>query len=90
MRLDLFLKMSHLCPRRAVAQKLCEAGLVSVNGKPVKPAHAVKPGDLITLQSRERIQTLRIRALPAGHQLSKKDTSSLYDKLSEELREARD
>src|SRR6266700_357993 len=29
MRLDLFLKASRLSPRRTVAQKLCDAGLVS-------------------------------------------------------------
>jgi ribosomal 50S subunit-recycling heat shock protein len=37
MRLDLFLKASRICPRRTIAQKLCDAGLVLLNGAPAKP-----------------------------------------------------
>ena len=45
MRLDLFLKASRLSPGRTLAQKLCDAGLVSINHQPAKSAHAVKSGD---------------------------------------------
>ena len=64
MRLDLFLKASRLCPRRPIAQKLCDAGLVSINGKPAKSAHSVKPGDEITMRIRSRLLTVRVNDLP--------------------------
>jgi ribosomal 50S subunit-recycling heat shock protein len=83
MRLDLFLKASRLCQRRAVAQKLCDAGLVLLNDKPAKPAHTVKPGDEITIRRRERVTRIRVLSLPASRQTSRKDANALYEILSE-------
>ena len=84
MRLDLFLKATRLCPRRTVAQKLCDAGLVSINGMPAKSAHSVKPGDEITIKRRDRISVLKVLDLPAQRQTSKKDAGSLFELLSEQ------
>ncbi len=84
MRLDLFLKNSKLCTRRAVAQRLCDAGLVLVNESPAKSAHSVKPGDLVTLQRRDGKKKVRILSLPLGRQVSRKEAASLYETLSEE------
>jgi ribosome-associated heat shock protein Hsp15 len=83
MRLDLFLKATRLSPRRTVAQKLCDAGLVSINGNPAKSAHAVKPGDEITIKRRDRISTIRVVSLPEQRQTSKKDSSALFELVSE-------
>jgi ribosomal 50S subunit-recycling heat shock protein len=47
MRIDLFLKASRLCLRRSVAQELCDAGAVEVNGAPAKSSRAVRVGDEI-------------------------------------------
>jgi ribosomal 50S subunit-recycling heat shock protein len=79
MRLDLFLKASRLCPRRTVAQELCEAGAVSVNGGQAKPARIVRIGDEITLRRRNRLLTVRVLALPATRQTSRSESSSLYE-----------
>jgi ribosomal 50S subunit-recycling heat shock protein len=79
MRLDLFLKGSRLCLRRTVAQKMCEAGLVLVNGGVAKSASTVKPGDELSMRRRERVTRMRILALPATRQISKSDASSLYE-----------
>ena len=49
MRLDKFLKVSRLIKRRTVANEACDAGRVSVNGKPAKASVQVKPGDVIEL-----------------------------------------
>jgi ribosomal 50S subunit-recycling heat shock protein len=84
MRLDLFLKASRLCQRRTVAQKLCDAGLVFINAKPAKSAHAVKPGDEITIRRRDRVSTLKVLSLPAARQTSRKDASDLVELMSEE------
>ena len=48
MRLDKFLKVSRLIKRRTVANEACDAGRVSVNGKPAKASANVKQGDIIS------------------------------------------
>ena len=83
MRVDLFLKISRLCPRRSIAQKLCDAGLVSVNGKITKSAHPVKPNDEIIIHRRRKITTVRVLSLPDGKQASRHDASNLYEIVSE-------
>jgi ribosome-associated heat shock protein Hsp15 len=84
MRLDLFLKASHLCPRRTIAQKLCDAGLVAINGTAAKSAHSVKPGDELTLRRRDRVVRIRVRGLPSTRQTSREQARALYDSLSDE------
>ncbi len=49
MRLDKFLKVSRLIKRRTVANEACDAGRVSVNGKPAKASVQVKVGDIIEI-----------------------------------------
>ena len=85
MRLDLFLKVSRICPRRTVAQKLCDAGLVSLNGARAKPAHPVKSGDEIVLRRRDKVSKLRVLSVPESNQISKQHAHELYEQLSEEL-----
>jgi ribosomal 50S subunit-recycling heat shock protein len=82
MRLDLFLKASRLCSRRTIAQRICEAGRVSVNGSVAKSSQAVKPGDEITLTGRDKIMTARVLAIPNTRQTSRKDATSLYEIMS--------
>ena len=84
MRLDLFLKASRICPRRTVAQKLCDAGLISLNGVPAKSAHPVKLGDEITIRRRDQISTLKVLAVPTERQTSKKDAAHLYEIVDEQ------
>ena len=84
MRLDLFLKASRLCPRRPIAQKLCDAGLVSINHQPAKSAHSVKPGDEITMRIRSRLLTVRVHDLPIARSVSKTEATSLYQVIKDE------
>ena len=49
MRLDKYLKVSRLIKRRTVANEACDAGRVSVNGKPAKASVAVKVGDIVEI-----------------------------------------
>ena len=85
MRLDLFLKASRICPRRTLAQKLCDAGHVSVNGVPAKPAHSIKPGDEITVSRRDKVSRLKVLSVPEQRQTSKDDARSLYAVLEERV-----
>ena len=83
MRLDLFLKASRLCSRRTIAQKICEAGRVSINGSPAKSSHPVKPGDEIVIRNRDKLSTFQILAVPSSRQTSRNDAHTLYEVLSE-------
>ena len=49
MRLDKYLKVSRLIKRRTVANEACDAGRVSVNGKPAKASVEVKVGDIVEI-----------------------------------------
>ena len=84
MRLDLFLKVSRLCPRRPIAQKLCDAGIVSVNCRPAKSAHIVKAGDEISIQYRNRLLVFRIAAIPSKRSISKSESATLYQIIKDE------
>lgn len=64
MRLDLFLKLSRLVPRRTVAQQMCEAGAVRLNQAPAKSAREVRVGDEIAIRQRGRITTVRVVEVP--------------------------
>ena len=88
MRLDVFLKASRICSRRTVAQRICEAGRVSVNGNVAKSSHTVKAGDEVVMTRRDKITTVRVLSLPSTRQTSRKEATSLYTVLSEELLEA--
>ena len=87
MRLDLFLKASRLCPRRTVAQKICEAERVEVNGNPAKSSHAVKAGDEILIRSHSKLKKVRVLTVPTGRQTSRKEARTLVEVLSEEVLE---
>jgi ribosomal 50S subunit-recycling heat shock protein len=84
LRLDLFLKASRLVLRRSVAQQLCDAGVVYINGSAAKPSHGVKIGDHISLRRRNTILTVRVTTIPISKQPSRQDASSLYEVLKEE------
>ena len=85
MRLDFFLKLSRLCPRRSTAQKLCDAGFVLLNGRPVKPAHPVKAGDVIAIQRHDRETELRVLTVPSARNVSRREAKDLIEVLSEKL-----
>ena len=85
MRLDLFLKASRLCSRRTIAQRICEAGRVSVNDSPAKSSHAVKAGDEILIRRHDKLITVRVSSVPTARQTSRKDASALYEVVSEEV-----
>jgi ribosomal 50S subunit-recycling heat shock protein len=84
MRLDLFLKASRLSGRRTLAQKLCDASRVSLNGSTAKSSHPVKVGDKISIRRHNTLTTVRVLAVPTARQTSRKEASTLYEIVSEE------
>jgi ribosomal 50S subunit-recycling heat shock protein len=83
MRLDLFLKASRLCPRRSIAQELCDAGVVSVNGHVAKAGRAIRVADEITIAKKNRVFTIRVEQIPVVKQVPRADASGLYSIISD-------
>ncbi len=67
MRLDAYLKKSHLIKRRELANGLCEEGMVRVNGHPRKAAFDVKAGDELEFPLFSRHMKVRVLGLPEGN-----------------------
>ena len=50
MRLDKYLKVSRIIKRRTIANEACDAGRVTINGRPAKASAEVKVGDVLEIQ----------------------------------------
>ena len=85
MRLDVFLKMSRLVPRRSVAQQFCDAGLISVNGTVAKSSKEVKAGDELEIRRRDKQLRVQIKDVPAGKQIAKNAAGDLYEVTEERV-----
>lgn len=64
MRIDKFLNAVNLTKRRAIAQDMIEAGVVHINGKPVKASKNVAVGDIITLVYLEKEMRYEVLSIP--------------------------
>ena len=60
MRLDKYLKVSRIIKRRTVANEACDAGRVSVNGKPAKAGLEIKAGDIIEIKFGNNITKVEV------------------------------
>lgn len=83
MRLDQYLRASRLVLRRTVAQELCDAGAVLVNGVAARSSRTVREGDRITINRRDRALTVRVLSVPASKQTSRKEAHELYEIMEE-------
>ena len=77
MRLDKFLKVSRLIKRRTVANEACDAGRVSVNGKPAKASVNVKVGDIIEIAFGTK--TVKVRVLDLLDTTKKEQAKDLFE-----------
>ena len=82
MRLDQFLKASRLIKQRSVAKRACDAGHVEVLGRKAKAGTAVRVGDELTLNLRDRYLVVRVLEIPSGN-VSKERARHLYEILEE-------
>lgn len=76
MRLDKFLKVSRLIKRRTVANSACDAGRVSVNGKPAKASVAVKTGDVIEIGFGDKL--IKVEVLDVAETTRKEEAKEMY------------
>jgi ribosome-associated heat shock protein Hsp15 len=66
-RIDLWLKLVCLFKHRTDATEACKAGHVKLNGTRVKPAAAVKEGDVIEFYLDDRFRRVIVQGLPTGN-----------------------
>ena len=76
MRLDKYLKVSRLIKRRTVANEACDAGRVSLNGKPAKASTAVSAGDILEIQFGNRI--VKAEILSVQETVRKEEAAQMY------------
>ena len=79
MRLDKFLKVSRVIKRRTVANDVCQAGRVTVNGKPAKPSVKLKVGDVVTILFGSG--EVKFRVLSLQETVRKEEAASMYELL---------
>jgi len=63
-RIDKYLQLSGLIPRRTRAQEACDRGYVELNGRPAKASAAVAVGSRIKLRQGHRELTYEVLLLP--------------------------
>lgn len=76
MRLDKYLKVSRLIKRRTVANEMCDAGRVNVNGKVARASYDVKPDDVIEIAFGAR--NIKVRVVAVNEYAKKEDAAALY------------
>ena len=77
MRLDKYLKVSRLIKRRTVANEVCDAKHVTVNGNIVRASYDVKVGDVIEISMGQNVT--RARVLNVAETVRKEDAAAMYE-----------
>ena len=76
MRLDKYLKVSRLIKRRTVANEVCDAKHVSVNGKVARASYDGKTGDIIEIRMGENL--IRAEVLAVNEYATKDNAAQMY------------
>ncbi len=76
MRLDKYLKVSRLIKRRTVANEVCDAKHVLVNGKVARASYDVKTGDIIEIRMGENL--IRAEVLAVNEYATKDNAAQMY------------
>lgn len=79
MRLDKYLKVSRIIKRRTVANEVCDAQKINVNGKVAKASYDVKVGDIIEINYESK--KLKFRVESVADVIKKEDASTMYTPL---------
>ena len=79
MRLDKYLKISRIIKRRTVANEVCDAKHVTVNGKVARASYDVKVGDVIEIRFGEK--TTRYEVLSVSEYATKEQASSMFKEI---------
>ena len=77
-RLDLFLKLSRLIPRRSLAKEVCDHGGITVNGVTAKGSRLVHSGDCIEWRQSHRVTCVKVAKIPKTRP-GKAEAAALYE-----------
>ena len=66
-RLDLFLKTTHLIGHRELAKEMCEEGMVRVNGVPRMASAEISVGDVLAFPVFNRLLKVKVLSVPKGN-----------------------
>ena len=89
MRIDKFLKVSRLAKRRSEAHEALENGRITRDGRPLKPGHDVKVGDVLVLHYTRKFLTVRVLVVPERVTPALREVA-LYEVLDEKRDEPAD
>lgn len=76
MRIDKYLKVSRIIKRRTVANEVCDAGKVSVNGKVARASYDVKVDDVIEINFDTRC--IKVKVVSVADTVRKEDAANMY------------
>ena len=76
MRVDQYLKVTRLIKRRTIANEACDAGRISVNGKPARASYDVKVGDVLEINLGSK--PLKVKVLEVSEYATKETASTQY------------
>ena len=79
MRLDKYLKVSRIIKRRTVANEVCDAKHVTVNGKVARASYDVKAGDIVEIQMGENLTKFEV--VSVNEYATKNDAALMYKML---------
>ena len=82
MRIDKFLKVSHILKRRTISKELALNERIEINGRVAKPSTDVKVGEEVTITFGNRQMTIRV--LSVEEIKRKKDAVSMYEVINED------
>lgn len=79
MRLDKYLKVSRIIKRRTVANEACDAGRVTINGRPAKASYDVKVGDILEIQFGNK--SVKVEVTDVKETVKKDEAKEMYKTL---------
>lgn len=86
MRLDVYLRNTHILKKRNIAKQIIEKGYVKINGKIAKPSSMVKEGDLLEIEFDNNIVEFKVLRV-AEKPIPKKEKNLYYEVLSVKRKE---
>lgn len=84
MRLDKFLKQNRIIKRRTIAQEVSKAGLVTKDGRSLKPSYEVKPGDILEITYGTRIIVIKVTEDMKYEKIEEKVRGDIYEEFNRE------
>ncbi len=76
MRLDKYLKVSRIIKRRTVANEACDAGRVTINGRPAKASANVAEGDILEIQFGNK--NVKVEVLDVKETVKKDEAGEMF------------